>query len=131
MSKTDSLYTVEFNAGEKLTISSVSEVGGDTLTWSRLDDLICIHLLNGISQGEQFEIEINFTGKGYRKMVNTCPKEYGIWFNTMGNAKRIFSYYKIVYETALFKSAKFRYPIIPKFHHSITPFCTTSQYLIR
>jgi hypothetical protein len=32
---------------------------------------------------------------------------------------------------SLFKWVSFRYPIIPKFHHSIIPFCTALQYLVR
>ena len=62
MSLVDSLYTIDLDADDVLTISSVSEIGGGPLPWTRPSDLVSITLSPGLAQGDSIEIEIVYAG---------------------------------------------------------------------
>ena len=58
----DSLFTVELDADDVLTIVSVTEAGITPLVWSRPTDLVSITLSPGLAQGEQIVIQISYNG---------------------------------------------------------------------
>ncbi|MFQ5599575.1 MAG: M1 family aminopeptidase [Candidatus Krumholzibacteriia bacterium] len=62
MSLVDSLHTIDLDADDVLTVSSVTVAGGDTLAWSRPADLVSIHLPAGLADGDSIAIEIGFGG---------------------------------------------------------------------
>jgi aminopeptidase N len=81
----DSLYTVDIDSDDVLTIHAVEEVGGDPLLWIHPPDLLSIDLSPGLAVGEQIEIEVTYSG-----YPATAPNT-GLFFRDFSGTPVIYS----------------------------------------
>ncbi|MBT4484776.1 MAG: PQQ-binding-like beta-propeller repeat protein [Candidatus Latescibacteria bacterium] len=87
-SLTDNLDTIDFNAdNEKIIITSVTDTSGVSMAWNHSDNIISINLSHSLSEGEQTEIEIFYSGKGGLPGVLGD----GLWFGSYEKKPTIFS----------------------------------------
>ncbi len=85
MSLTDSLYQIDFDADDVLTVSTVQEVGSSFLLWSHANDLLSISVSPGLALGEEVEIEITYIG------FPTMAPYTGLFFSSQNGEPVIYS----------------------------------------
>jgi len=84
-SRTAALGSIDLDADNVLTISSVNVAGGDPLVWSRAGGVLTVSLPVPLANGELVTIEVSYTG------LPTSAAHPGLFFSSVGGTPLIYS----------------------------------------